>query len=118
MHNLREPTEDDCLQFPGTSYPPFCAVAHIRRGRCKRCTGAANRASAKRTVENRAEKQYNQRQDSAQLEAQLEHATRAKEQVDLEKAFVKSKVDVLERVQKFYQEIMKKEKCTQQNTIK
>ena len=69
-------------------------------------------------MENRAEKQYNQRQDSAQLEAQLEHATRSKEQVDLEKAFVKSKVDVLERVQKFYQEIMKKEKCTQQNTIK
>jgi hypothetical protein len=108
MQHLRKPTEDDCLQFPGTSYPPFCAVAHIRRGRCKRCTGAANRASAKRTAENRIERQLNQLQDSAQLEAQLEHATRAKEQVDLEKALVKLKVDEMERLQKFYHEERKK----------
>ena len=108
MENLREPTEADCLQFPGTSNPPWCAVAHIRKRRCTPCTGAANWASAKRAVENRTQKRLNQLQDSAHLEAQLEHATCAKDQVDSEKAFVKSKVDELEQLRKYYQEERKK----------
>ena len=108
MENLREPTEADCLQFPGTSNPPWCAVAHIRKGRCTSCTGAANQASAKRARENRIQRRQNQLQDSAQLEAQLEYATRAKDQVDSEKAFVKSKVDELEQLRKYYQEERKK----------
>ena len=30
MEYLREPTEEDCLHFPGTSTPPICAVTHLQ----------------------------------------------------------------------------------------
>ena len=39
-------------------------------------------------------------------------------EIDLEQAFIKSKIDEMERERKFYQDFMKKEKRTQQNNIK
>ena len=84
MEHLREPTEEDCLHFPGTSSPPICAVIHLRGKRCDPCRGASNRASAKKIVENRIV--INRRQESANLRAEIENVTNTKKTVDLEKS--------------------------------
>ena len=108
MNNAREPTEANCLQFPGTSYQPYCAVVHIRKKRCPPCRSAANRAAAKRLVENRKQRNSNKLRVSAQLEAKLDQANCTMDNKTLEMAYIKSKIAEVEKLCDLYLEEKKK----------
>ena len=123
MEYLREPTEEDCLHFPGTSTPPICAVTHLQGRRCDPCRGASNRASAKKKVENRNERKLNRQQESAILKAELQNVTYTQETINLENAIIKTKINQMKRERDSYlewrkgQTSLKNNETKQQNNI-
>ena len=65
-------------------------------------------AAAKHSVEKRKQRHSNKLRVSAQLEAKLDQATRTKDNIDLEMAFIKSKIDKVEKLRNLYLEERKK----------
>ena len=65
----------------------------MRGRKCDPCRGASNRASTKKTVENRNERKLNRQQETASWKAELEDITFTRDKIDFENAVIEAKIN-------------------------